>query len=382
MRSWGHVRLFTPWSMNVSPRMRAALEGAAESGRAAPTSVPRSFTESDECPSGLDVVEGLLEPVARLPGVASRLRLGHRVLEIGREGLLKNDEIGTGRRADRPFRLLVRDPQGEERLEYADAVIDCTGTYDHPNTLGASGIRAPGEAAAESRILRTIPDFTNGPSHAEWEGLRVLLVGAGHSAQTAARDLANLVARAPATAVTWAIRNSAPVFAAQEDDALPSRADLVRQAGTLALGPGSPFDVRLGVTVDAIRASGDGLAVTLGAGQGVAGEVVVDRIVSLTGSVGDARLYRQLQVHECWATSGPMKLAGALLGASSADCLDQVSHGADALKNPEPDFYILGSKSYGRNTTFLLRVGWEQVDDVFSILGNAPAPVAAAHSTT
>ena len=42
------------------------------------------------------------------------------------------------------------------------------------------------------------------------------------------------------------------------------------------------------------------------------------------------------------------------------------------LTNPEPGFYILGSKSYGRNNTFLMRVGWEQVDDVFGLLGGAP----------
>jgi hypothetical protein len=97
--------------------------------------------------------------------------------------------------------------------------------------------------------------------------------------------------------------------------------------------------------------------------------VSVDWVLSLTGSVGDHTLYRQLQVHECYATSGPMKLAAALLGESSADCLDQESHGAEALVNPEPGFFILGAKSYGRNTTFLMRVGWEQVDEVFELLG-------------
>ena len=51
-----------------------------------------------------------------------------------------------------------------------------------------------------------------------------------------------------------------------------------------------------------------------------------------------------------------------------ADCLDQGGHGIDALRSPEPDFFVLGSKSYGRNNTFLLKVGFEQVDDVFAHL--------------
>ena len=30
---------------------------------------------------------------------------------------------------------------------------------------------------------------------------------------------------------------------------------------------------------------------------------------------------------------------------------------------------VLGSKSYGRNNTFLMRVGWQQVEEVFGTLG-------------
>ena len=52
----------------------------------------------------------------------------------------------------------------------------------------------------------------------------------------------------------------------------------------------------------------------------------------------------------------------------AGDCLAQQSHGPDSLTNPEPGFFILGAKSYGRNSQFLLRAGWQQVDDVFESL--------------
>ena len=84
VRSWGHVQLFTPWSMNVSPRARRALESA---GRVVP--------DGDECPTGGELVERVFEPLAELPDLASHLRCGTRVLEVGREGLLKSDEIGS-----------------------------------------------------------------------------------------------------------------------------------------------------------------------------------------------------------------------------------------------------------------------------------------------
>jgi len=69
------------------------------------------------------------------------------------------------------------------------------------------------------------------------------------------------------------------------------------------------------------------------------------------------------------ATAAPMNLSAALLsavGSGPADCLAQASHGVDVLRVPEPDFFVLGMKSYGRNSTFLLRVGYDQVDDVAS----------------
>jgi hypothetical protein len=369
VRSWGHVQLFTPWSMNVSERARRTLEAAGHS-------VPDwdDTAGKDAYPTGAELVERVFEPLGRLDAVAPHIRYDSRVIEVGREGLLKSDEIGTGVRAKHRFRLLVRKSSGEESVEYADLVLDCTGTYDSPNALGTGGIRAPGEATAEEYIIRRIPDFEApllGGVAPGWGGKRILLVGAGHSAQTAARDLEALVARVPGTQVTWAIRSPSPTFGAVEGDELPMRHALVEHARKLAYEDGSPFDIRAGRSVDALKASPEGIVVTLGSGDGSSETVVVDRIISLTGAVGDAHMYRQLQVHECYATSGPMKLAAALLASSSADCLTQVSHGAETLRNPEPAFYILGMKSYGRNSSFLLRVGWEQVDEVFSLLGAA-----------
>jgi len=102
-------------------------------------------------------------------------------------------------------------------------------------------------------------------------------------------------------------------------------------------------------------------------------EVTVDQSLALVGSVGDAGLHRQLQVHQCYATEGVMNLAAQLLGETGGDCLTQSAKGIDALRNPEPDFYILGTKAYGRNNTFLLRAGWEQVDQVLTALDDQSA---------
>ncbi len=97
----------------------------------------------------------------------------------------------------------------------------------------------------------------------------------------------------------------------------------------------------------------------------------VDEVIVNTGFGPDDSLYRELQVHECYASRGPMKLSAALLAAQgglSGDCTALPAFGADVLRNPEPDFFILGAKSYARYDSFLLETGYRQVADVIAAL--------------
>ena len=348
---WSHVRLFTPWSMSVSPRMREAL-GAL--GREVPS--------NGACPTGGDLVEQVFKPLASSPALVEHLQLGTRVLRIGREGLLKHEEIGTADRGARPFRLLVEDSSGQ-RVDEAHIVLDCTGNSE-PNPVGASGIPAPGEGELGEKISFSIPQVDD--DLPLWRSRRVLLVGAGHSAQTA------LIALVKAgVEVVWILRQESTDLGLVEGDSLSERATLTNTALDLLREQPSNLVVLRGAVVEAFKPSGNGIDVELGRSNGKTITVHVDHVLALTGRVGDHQLYRQLQVHECYATQGPMKLAATLLGASGAggDCMEQTSLGAETLKNPEPGFFILGSKSYGRRNDFLMRVGWEQVGEVFELIG-------------
>lgn len=360
VRGWGHVRLFTPWSMNVSRRMRRSLDAA---GTAAPSS-------DTEYPTGDELVARVLRPLAELPQVKERLRYSSRVTAIGRRGLLKHEEIGSEARAGRPFRLLFSDGKGRECVESADVVLDCTGN-SQPNALGDAGIPAPGEQHLESRIRRQVPDMSPEQDAELWAGKTTLLVGAGHSAQTALRDLIELAQDHRETHVVWVLRGDGP--RSDDGDPLPERKSLTELARRAAGGAyPDVVSVRRHQLVDALwETDGDRVGVTLRNTEDDTVETVeVDQILSLTGKVGDHLLYRQLQVHECYATSGPMKLAAALMASSGAagDCLGQSSLGPETLRSPEPGFFILGSKSYGRRTDYLLHVGWQQVDEIFQLL--------------
>ncbi len=239
VRAWGHVRLFTPWEMNVSPRMRRHLVAAG-------AEVPAGA----ECPTGRELADRLFAPVAGLPEIAPHLRLGTRVLGIGREGLLKHEEIATDERGRRPFRLLLTDATGREWTETADLVIDATGTWGNPNSLGDAGIPAPGERALDGEIRRDIPNFSR--EAAGWAGRRILLAGAGHSAQTAARELARLAGESPGTEVIWLLRNPRPSWGTHPGDPLSERAGLAATAEALAGGSSPAVSVRRGAVVEEI----------------------------------------------------------------------------------------------------------------------------------
>ena len=356
MRMWGHVRLFSPWDLDVSPRARKAL---LEAGHDVPS--------GNDCPTAEELADAIFEPLAKLPGLEENIRFRNPVLAVSREGLLKNEELGTPRRAQHPFRLLLTDSQGREWTEQAEIVLDCTGNYGTPNSLGDGGIPAPGEESLEDVILRWVPNFAIQES--AWAGKEILLVGAGPSAQTAAVELAGLAERYPGTRILWAVRRSEPTWVIQEDDPLPERERLIRNAQEIANGGSDAVEMVAGVVVDSLTRNGDRVGVTFRDSAGGYRDVEVDRVLSLTGFVGDHQLYRQLQIHECYATCGPMKLAASLLASGTgADCLTQTGQGIETLTNPEPDFYILGSKSYGRNSSFLMRLGWQQVDEVFEFL--------------
>lgn len=355
LRRWGHVRLFTPWPMNVSARMARHLRAAGYH----PPEGDGSY------PTGAELADELLEPLARLPAIAGSIAYGTRVAAIGRAGLLKHEEVGTPERAAHPFRLLLHRPDGRAAIATADLVLDCTGTYATPNATGDGGVPAPGEEELGDRLVRWLPDLAR--DREAWAGRRILLVGAGWSAQTAARDLAVWLPSAPGTRVLWVVRRMRSGWGEVPGDPFPGRQALADSSKSLAAGLVPGLQVEFGTVVDAVKPDGRQVLVRLRGANGR--EVLVDRVLSLTGYVPDAALYRQLHVHECYATSAPMGLSAQLLGAAAGNCLDQPAGGVDALRNPEPNFFILGAKSYGRNSEFLMRTGYAQVSDIAAAYG-------------
>lgn len=370
IREWGHVKMFTPFGMNRSPLGISALRAQDESYRP---------PGDDELLTGREWVDRYLGPLSQSDLLADHLRLGARVLRIGKGEIHKEEMPGHEDRGDWPFRLLVREQEGIERLEEADVVIDATGVFaSPPKWCGYGGVPAIGEMKFREHceIEYRLPDIL-GQDRSRYAGKHTLLIGAGYSAATNVVALARLIREVPDTRVTWITRREGPVGAGGPmtvilGDRLPERERLAREANALVSDANSGISYWPGNVVEAIeRANAEDNSVyqVLFAGP-QEGKHTFDRIVANVGFTPDRSLNEELQVHECYASFSPMKLAAALLGSTSADCLDQKACGPRSLLNPEPNFYILGAKSYGRNSNFLLSVGLEQVREVFTIIGD------------
>ncbi len=376
---FGHVRLFTPFRMNSTDAGRQALRDA---GAAIPG--------DDDLLTAGALVERYLSPLTRLPELRDSIRERTRVTHLGREGLAKPRGIAASEdrsREDASFLIRVETPDGAVRFERADIVLDASGVYANPNATGPGGLPAVGEERLGDRIDRSIPAM-RGEAKDGYQGKAVFLIGDGHSAAAFLAEIGALVREerwARGIEVHWAHRErgGGEIFAEIESDPLPARRDLAASANTVARSakwitrhPGAIVDSYAGTREGRVR-------VQLRYPSGEERRIEVDRVLALVGYRPDTSIFRELQVHLCYATEGPMGLASALQAADlkapgrSGDCLSQVPHGPESLRTPEPGFFILGAKSYGRNPAFLLTIGHRQVVDALSLLATE-APVGGA----
>ena len=351
---WGHVRMFSPWRMNVS---RAGLEVVSLGG-----------TDRAALPTGSEYVSAYLNRLAASPPLVGHVHTDTEVVAVSRGTLLKGEEIASETRNGPAFRILLRDSRGE-RVVTAGVVIDATGTFATPNFLGPGGIPAVGERTVEGVDYR-LPDIL-GRDRARFAGCRTLVVGAGHSAATAVVALEKLAGESGRTEVLWLTRSreERPVKEVA-DDPLPERARIAAAANRAA-GDGEGWLERIpGAFLHDLAGRGGAYVVRVGEADPER-EITVDRVLALVGYRPDPTLARELQVQTCWATEGTYPLAAALLSQAggATDCLT-AGTGLDAatLLHPEPGFFTLGAKSYGRNPNFLLQMGFRQVEQLLGLL--------------
>jgi len=353
---WAHVRLFSPWRYNIDRVARTLLE---RRGWRAP--------DPEGLPTGGELIDKYLRPLAGLPELVGRIRFGHRVTAVTRRSM---DKVKTAARADTPFLVRFDGAAGEGEI-LARAVIDASGTWATPNPMGAHGLPAIGETALAAFIHYGIPDVLGG-RRVQYAGRRTAVVGAGHSAANALLDLAALARQEPGTRITWVLRgqDARRAFGGGDADALPARGAL--GSALRALQAEGHLEVVTGFAVTRVATGGEGIVLEAADGRRIDG---LDRIIVATGQRPDLAPLRELRLTldpwlECSEALGP------LIDPNEHSCGTVRPHGVRELSHAEPGFYTAGVKSYGRAPTFLLATGYEQVRSIAAFL---VGDLAAAH---
>lgn len=358
VRAWGHTRLFSPWRHLVDPAARRLLE---ERGWRHP--------EPGAAPTGHELVERYLVPLSEVEAIASRIRLRTEVVAVAREGM---DRTRTRARAATPFVVRVRTASGEVADVAARTVIDASGTYRNPNPLSSSGLDLLGADEIADRVLPALPDVL-GRDRAVFAGRRALVVGAGHSAANTLLALVELAREEPGTTVTWVIRNPQAIrVSSSPDDELADRARLGSRVDR-AIAEGlitvvDRFEIVRG------RRAGDGVELT-GVRQGATETLRADVVVGATGFRPDLGILREIRLELDDVVEAPKRLA-PLIDPNVHSCGTVEPHGFRELQHPEPGFFIVGMKSYGRAPTFLLATGYEQVRSVTAWMAGDAAAAA------
>jgi hypothetical protein len=357
---WAHVRLFSPWCLALDPVSVRLLEGAGWTG-----------PDPDALPTGADLLEDYLKPLAALPALASRIRLNTTVVAVARHQL---DKVRSPGRKQLPFLVRVRDRNGRFQDLLARAVLDASGTWNQPNPLGASGLPAIGEADAAPQIAYGLPDVA-GRDRGRYAGRRTVVVGAGHSAATSLLALAELQRQAPGTEIVWAVRSATPRplvgKGSAEADELPARGQLATDLA--ALVDEGRIELVIGFRISSVettsqrvRLLGDQL---LGDDHLLAHRLVVeaDQVIAATGFRPDHTIAAELRLALEPALESARAL-GPLIDPNVHTCGTVPAHGIAELAHPEPGYVIVGMKSYGRAPTFLLATGYQQVRSVVAAL--------------
>jgi cation diffusion facilitator CzcD-associated flavoprotein CzcO len=351
IRLWGHTRLFSPWRHLIDPVSRRLLEA---NGWVPPVDEGRA-------PTGQELVDDYLAPLAGLETIGSRIRFATRVVAVTREGM---DRTRTAGRDTAPFLVRVRTRDGGQEELTARAVVDASGTYTTPNPLSSSGLDPLGAPDVDGRVVHALPDVL-GVDRPRFAGRHTTVVGAGHSAANTLIGLAALAEVEPGTTVTWLIRNASAIrVSASADDELADRARLGSRVDRL-VADGSirqidSFEIR------AVEPHGDGVRL-LGSRGGEPAVHDTDLVVSATGFRPDLDMLREIRLQLDDIVEAPVRLA-PLIDPNLHSCGTVAPHGFDELRHPESGFFIVGMKSYGRAPTFLLATGYEQVRSVVAWL--------------
>jgi hypothetical protein len=206
-----------------------------------------------------------------------------------------------------------------------------------------------------------MPDIT-GADRRKYLGKRILVAGSGYSAVGNLVACGELIDLDPRTKVFWALRSNDITRAlGKSPDRYSQSQRLKNQLG--ALLDAEKIEVLSPFELEEVEADGSGALVVHGRAAEKQCSISVDHIISATGVRPDFSMFSEL-----WLELNPAfecaKGVANLIDPATHSCGSIKLHGVNELAHPEPNFFIVGMKSYGRASTFLLPNGYEHARSV------------------
>jgi hypothetical protein len=320
------VRLFSPWRYAVDPAAERLL---AATGWVAP--------DPDGYPTGHELIDGYLAPLAATSALRPHIRLGARVTAVARQGF---DKMKTDWREDAPFVLYIEERRARKRRCWR-------GPSSTPPAPGRRRTRSgPTASPRRASVPPRTASTTASPMCAARRGRttpgkRVVVVGSGHSAFNAVLDMATLIEEGARARSPGRCGDAPSARSSAAARTTRSKSGASSASGYAAWWSAAPCGChRLQDGAGADRADG----VTL-IGEDAA-LPPADTIIAATGFRPDLAMLRELRLDLDAAVESPTVLA-PLIDPNIHSCGTVRPHGAFELQHPEHDFYVAGMKSYG-----------------------------------
>lgn len=344
-----HLDMFSPWYYNYSPY---GIDILQKNGR---------FKEpKNEYESILEYLKNYLLPLVETSQVD--IKLNCEVINIGKVQLAKNDLIGENRKKF-PFKISVKTEDKEEFL-YAWNVIDSSGVYDTPLNLGEGRIPAINELKYKDEIIYQAIDRKKPEL---FDGKRVLVLGQTCCTAKSLNELKKYLKNKDTKIIYLNETGLKPYINQLKNDIFHRRVENINLANKLLNSKNDQIEIYEKHSINKIDKIDGVFQIELN--DYVDNEIKtieVNTIISNFGFNSDNSIYSQLQIHECYASLSPMNYAASMLADTLDHRFTQTSQTYKNILNPETNFYIIGSKSYGRNIGFSIFIGIGQIVELLS----------------
>ncbi len=361
---WGHMRMFSPFRHNSTSLGLAAL--AAQDSAYRPPAADALLT-------GADYANDYLVPLAKTDLIYDGVHVHSRILSISRIQSQRDDDTPGEERAGDEFRILIDSRSRGLWSARADIVIDTTGNQSSWRGLAPGG----GAVLALPETMEQVQSAwidVNGKQADVVRGKEVLLVGSGVTAASTAIAIQEMIVSNPGTTLTWVTlpdENGKPSVRtpmARVQGGMSQEIGRIAELGNRLLEGRTPGVVPIAAWgVERIdRAESGKLTATMLTGFEETLARTCDVVLSATGGKPQWDFVEGLRIQRCGETDAPVGVAKLLKEHKE---LDEIRWSGDSLMTTEPNYYVLGAKSFGLRNDFSLQIGFSQIRALFALIG-------------